>query len=324
MTTRAHECLMRMYEEEHDLESYQGSIPRWCSGCGDNAVLAAVQRLCRDEKLRPEKTVFVSGIGCSSRLPHYMKTYGFHGIHGRALPIAEGIRLARPDLHVFVNTGDGDCCSIGAAHWIHAIRYNMDLTVMLHDNQIYGLTKMQASPTSPRGLRSKTTPRGACLEALNPLTVTLGIQNVSFVAQAVDWIPELIYDILSRAFHHKGCSFVRIVQRCPEFLPELLDPWLHDPNRILLLTHEKGLQVSAALGKVYKNQLEHDPTDLDRARAIASAGDPMPVGILYQNRAVPRYEEMRAITPLRTPELIQRGLETEFDKFTVWPREQAD
>ena len=315
---------MRMYEEEHDLESYQGSVPRWCSGCGDNAVLAAVQRLCRDEKLRPEKTVFVSGIGCSSRLPHYMKTYGFHGIHGRALPIAEGIRLARPDLHVFVNTGDGDCCSIGAAHWIHAIRYNMDLTVMLHDNQIYGLTKMQASPTSPRGLRSKTTPRGACLEALNPLTVTLGIQNVSFVAQAVDWIPELIYDILSRAFHHKGCSFVRIVQRCPEFLPELLDPWLHDPNRILLLTHEKGLQVSAALGKVYKNQLEHDPTDLDRARAIASAGDPMPVGILYQNRAVPRYEEMRAITPLRTPELIQRGLETEFDKFTVWPREPAD
>ena len=319
MTTQAHECLMRMYQEEYDLESYQGSIPRWCSGCGDNAILTAVQRLCRDEKLRPEKTVFVSGIGCSSRLPHYMKTYGFHGIHGRALPIAEGIRLARPDLHVFVTTGDGDCCSIGAAHWVHAIRYNMNLTVMLHDNQIYGLTKMQASPTSPRGLRSKTTPRGAHLEALNPLTVTLGIQNASFVAQAVDWIPELIYDILSRAFHHQGCSFVRIIQRCPEFLPELLDPWLHDPNRILLLTHEKGLQVSDSLGRVYKNQLEHDPTDLNRAREIASAGDPIPVGILYQNPAMPRYEDMRAIAPLRTPELIQRGLEAEFDQFTVWP-----
>jgi len=319
MTTQAHECLMRMYQEEYDLESYQGSIPRWCSGCGDNAILTAVQRLCRDEKLRPEKTVFVSGIGCSSRLPHYMKTYGFHGIHGRALPIAEGIRLARPDLHVFVTTGDGDCCSIGAAHWVHAIRYNMNLTVMLHDNQIYGLTKMQASPTSPRGLRSKTTPRGAHLEALNPLTVTLGIQNASFVAQAVDWIPELIYDILSRAFHHQGCSFVRIIQRCPEFLPELLDPWLHDPNRTLLLTHEKGLQVSDSLGRVYKNQLEHDPTDLNRAREIASAGDPIPVGILYQNPAMPRYEDMRAIAPLRTPELIQRGLEAEFDQFTVWP-----
>jgi 2-oxoglutarate ferredoxin oxidoreductase subunit beta len=324
MSTQAHECLMRMYHEEHDLESYQGSIPRWCSGCGDNAILTAVQRLCRDEELRPEKTVFVSGIGCSSRLPHYMKTYGFHGIHGRALPVAEGIRLARPDLNVFVTTGDGDCCSIGAAHWVHAIRYNMNLTVMLHDNQIYGLTKMQVSPTSPRGLRSKTTPRGAFLEPLNPLTVTLGIQNASFVAQAVDWIPELIYEILSRAFHHKGCSFVRIIQRCPEFLPELLDPWLHDPNRTLLLTHEKGLQVSASLSRVYKNQREHDPMDIDRAREIASAGDPIPVGILYQNPAVPCYEELHAIEPLRTPDLIQRGLEAEFDKFTIWPQERAD
>ena len=323
MSTQAHECLTRMYHEAHDLESYQGSIPRWCSGCGDNAILTAVQRLCRDEELRPEKTVFVSGIGCSSRLPHYMKTYGFHGIHGRALPVAEGIRLARPDLNVFVTTGDGDCCSIGAAHWVHAIRYNMNMTVMLHDNQIYGLTKMQVSPTSPRGLRSKTTPRGAFLEPLNPLTVTLGIQNASFVAQAVDWIPELIYEILSRAFHHKGCSFVRIIQRCPEFLPELLDPWLHDPNRTLLLTHEKGLQVSASLGRVYKNQREHDPMDIDRAREIASAGDPIPVGILYQNPAVPCYEELHAIEPLRTPELIQRGLEAEFDKFTIWPQEQA-
>ena len=108
-----------------------------------------------------------------------MKTYGFHGIHGRAFPIAEGVKMARPDLHVFVNTGDGDCCSIGAAHWIHAIRYNMNMTVILHDNHVYGLTKKQASPTSPIGLKSNTTPRGAVLEALNPLTVTLGVQNVS-------------------------------------------------------------------------------------------------------------------------------------------------
>ena len=124
----ATECLLRMYEEHHELEDYQGGVPRWCTGCGDNAILAAVQRLCRDEDLRPEKTVFVSGIGCSSRFPHYMKTYGFHGIHGRALPIAEGVKMARPDLDVFVNTGDGDCCCIGAAHWIHAIRYNMNMT----------------------------------------------------------------------------------------------------------------------------------------------------------------------------------------------------
>ena len=154
--------------------------------------------------------------------------------------------------------------------------------------------------------------------------MTLGIQNASFVAQAVDWIPELIYEILSRAFHPKGCSFVRIIQRCPEFLPELLDPWLHDPNRTLLLTHEKGLQVSASLSRVYKNQREHDPMDIDRAREIASAGDPIPVGILYQNPAVPCYEELHAIEPLRTPDLIQRGLEAEFDKFTIWPQERAD
>ena len=149
------ECLLRMYDEHHELEDYESGVPRWCTGCGDNAILAAVQRLCRDENLRPEKTVFVSGIGCSSRFPHYMKTYGFHGIHGRALPVAEGIKMARPDLNVFVNTGDGDCCSIGAAHWIHAIRYNMNMTVMLHDNQIYGLTKKQASPTSPRGTQEQ-------------------------------------------------------------------------------------------------------------------------------------------------------------------------
>ncbi|MBK7474084.1 MAG: hypothetical protein IPI73_28920 [Betaproteobacteria bacterium] len=216
----ATECLLQMCDEHFELEDYQSGVPRWCTGCGDNAILAAVQRLCRDEGLRPEKTVFVSGIGCSSRFPHYMKTYGFHGIHGRALPVAEGVKMARPDLTVFVNTGDGDCCSIGAAHWIHAIRYNMNMTVFLHDNQIYGLTKKQASPTSPIGTKSNTTPRGSYLEALNPLSVTLGVQNVSFVAQAVDWIPEVLFDIVKAAYHHKGLSFVRIVQRCPEWLPK--------------------------------------------------------------------------------------------------------
>jgi 2-oxoglutarate ferredoxin oxidoreductase subunit beta len=153
--------------------------------------------------------------------------------------------------------------------------------------------------------------------------VMLGIQNVSFVAQAVDWVPELVYDIISRAFHHKGCSFVRIIQRCPEFLPNMFDPWLQDPNRTLLLTHENGLHVSAALGKVYKNQQEHDPSNLNRARELASIEDPIPVGILYRNPAVPCYEDVRAIQQLRTPELIQRGLEAELDKFTVWPQEDT-
>ena len=323
MTTAATECMIKLYEERHELEDYQSGVPRWCTGCGDNAILAAVQRLCRDEQLRPEKTVFVSGIGCSSRFPHYMKTYGFHGIHGRALPVAEGVRFARPDLHVFVNTGDGDCCSIGAAHWIHALRYNMNMTVFLHDNQIYGLTKMQASPTSPIGTKSNTTPRGSYLEALQPLSVTLGVENVSFVAQTVDWIPEIMYDIVKMAFHHKGLSFVRIVQRCPEWLPKLFEPFLHDPQKILLLNHENGLEVSPSLAKVYKNQERHDPANLNRAREIASSNDPIPVGILYRNPEVPCYEETRNAGQLRTAEYVKKGLETEFDKFTVWPQDAA-
>jgi 2-oxoglutarate ferredoxin oxidoreductase subunit beta len=313
-------CLLQMCDEQFALEDYQSGVPRWCSGCGDNAILAAVQRLCRDEALRPEKTVFVSGIGCSSRFPHYMRTYGFHGIHGRALPVAEGVKMSRPDLTVFVNTGDGDCCSIGAAHWIHAVRYNMNLTVFLHDNQIYGLTKKQASPTSPIGTRSNTTPRGSYLEAMNPLTVTLGVQNVSFVAQAVDWIPEVLYDIVRSAYHHKGFSFVRIIQRCPEWLPKLLDPWLHDPNKVRLLHHPDGLEPSASLSRVYKNQLEHDPSNLDRAREIASEHDAIPVGILYRNPSVPCYEDLRLSDKLRTPELTRRGLDAELDKYTIWPR----
>jgi 2-oxoglutarate ferredoxin oxidoreductase subunit beta len=320
MTAFTPESLLQLYDRRHELEDYQGGVPRWCTGCGDNAILTAVQRLCRDERLDPARTVFVSGIGCASRFPHYMKTYGFHGIHGRALPVAEGIRLARDDLDVFVNTGDGDCCSIGAAHWIHAIHYNMDLTVFLHDNQIYGLTKKQMSPTSPRGLKSNTSPRGAWLEPLNPLTVTLGVQNVSFVAQAVDWIPEVLYEIVRAAYHHKGTSFVRILQRCPEWLPDAWDPWMKDPRRTLLLTHERGLKLSEGLSRVYGNQLVHDPRDLDAARRIAGATEPIPVGILYHQPAVPCYEDLRRGTRLRTPEYIRAGFEEELDKMTIWPQ----
>ena len=311
------ECLIDLYDEQHSLEDYQSGVPRWCTGCGDNAILAAVQRLCRDEGLRPEKTVCVSGIGCSSRFPHYMKTYGFHGIHGRAFPVAEGIRLARPDLTVFVSTGDGDCCSIGAGHWIHALRYNMNLTVFLHDNQIYGLTKKQASPTSPIGTRSNTTPRGSFLKELNPLTVALGVSNASFVAQAVDWIPESLFEIIKAAYHHKGFSFVRILQRCTEWLPKLHDEAMNDPASIQLLYHEDALQLSPGLSKVYKNQLRHDPLDMNRAREIASSTEVVPVGILYQNREIPCYEDMRRSGVLRTNEIIRKGFEAELDKYTI-------
>jgi 2-oxoglutarate ferredoxin oxidoreductase subunit beta len=319
MPESATQCLLRMLDEEYSLDDYKGNTPRWCSGCGDNAILAAVQRLCRDEQLPPEKTVFVSGIGCSSRFPHYMHTYGFHGLHGRALPIAEGIKLRRPDLKVFVITGDGDCCSIGTAHWIHAIRYNMDMTVLMHDNGIYGLTKMQASPTSPQGLKSRTTPQGSLLAPINPISVSLGVNNASFVAQAVDWIPELLHDIIAQAYRHKGFSFVRVLQRCPEFLPHRFDEWVQNPDKMLLLHHGDGIQISAALSKIYRRQEEHDPADGDRAREIASVQDPMPVGVLYRNRSIPCYEDLQRADRLYTPDVVKSVLEREFDKFTVFP-----
>jgi 2-oxoglutarate ferredoxin oxidoreductase subunit beta len=323
MSRSLSQCVIKLHEEHHTLEDYQGGVPRWCNGCGDNAILAAMQRLCSEENLAPENTMFVSGIGCSSRLPHYMKTYGFHGIHGRAFPVAEGIKMARPDLNVFVSTGDGDCCSIGAAHWIHALRYNMNITVILHDNHVYGLTKKQASPTSPKGLKSNTTPYGATLEPMNPLTVSLGVQGASFIAQGVDWVPEVLYDIVRAAFKHRGFSFVRIIQRCPEFMPKAFDPWLHDPQRTMLLTHKDGLQLSPSLSSGYCNQREHDPIDIDRAREIASLDDPIPVGILYRNPDAPCYEDLRHAGQMRSPEYIRAGLNRELDKYTVWPDEAA-
>ena len=318
------ECLLDAAGAPRDLADYRSDlVPRWCNGCGDNAILTAMQRLCRDENLAPERTVFVSGIGCSSRLPHYMNTYGFHGTHGRALPIAEGVKLARPDLDVFVSTGDGDCLSIGAAHWIHALRYNVDLTVLLHDNHIYGLTKKQASPTSPLGTKSNTTPTGSVLAPINPLSVSLGVQSASFVAQAVDWIPELLYQVISAAYRHKGLSFVRILQRCPEFMPGMFDPWIQDPKRMLLLSHPDGVTVGPALAKVYPNVREHDPSDRAAARAIADAEDPIPVGILYRDPDVPRYEELRHAGELRTAQRVRDGFEAELDRFTIWPEAAA-
>jgi 2-oxoglutarate ferredoxin oxidoreductase subunit beta len=221
---------------------------------------------------------------------------------------------------VFVNTGDGDCCSIGAAHWIHAIRYNMNITVLLHDNHIYGLTKKQASPTSPIGTKSNTTPRGSFLDALNPLTVTLGVQNVSFVAQAVDWIPESLFQIIQAAYRHRGLSFVRILQRCPEFVGSMFEPWVHDPARMLMLTHDDGIRLSPALQKIYRNQQDHDPSNMNRAREIASSEDPIPVGILYRDPTVPCYEDLRHAGALRTADSIRATLDAEFDKFTVWPQ----
>jgi 2-oxoglutarate ferredoxin oxidoreductase subunit beta len=272
------------------LEDYSGKEPRWCPGCGDHSVLGAVQRLARDEQLPPEKTVVVSGIGCSSRFPHYMKTYGFHGLHGRPLPIACGVKSRRPDLHVFVVTGDGDCCAIGTAHWIHGVRYNMNLTVLLLDNQIYGLTKAQSSPTTPRGESSMTHPQGTQLSPLNPLTVTLGIANASFVAQTVDWNPPHLYATLQAAHRHSGLSFVRVMQRCPHYMPHIWESVQQDPGSVLLLEHENGIQLDEAVSKVFKNRLPHDPSDLEAARAVAARTDIIPAGLLFHDPSAERYD----------------------------------
>ncbi len=299
------------------LEDYQGAVPRWCSGCGDSAILTATQKLLRDEQLPREKVVFVSGIGCASRFPHYMNTYGFHGLHGRALPTAQGVKIRRPDLSVFVNMGDGDCCSIGTAHWIHAIRLNIDLVAVLHDNNIYGLTKKQVSPTTPQGTKTNTTPKGAYLKAINPLSATLGVTNVSFVAQVAEWVPELLYDVIKMAYHHKGFSFIRVLQRCPHYLPDMYSPLLGDPDKILLLKHANGLHISDTIARLYGSQEEHDPSNLNRARELADLEDKVPIGILYRNESVQRYDEIRR--PQRTPTVEQRRntLEKAFDSFAV-------
>lgn len=310
-------------DEAYSLDDFEGVDSRWCHRCGNNAILTAVQKLCAEEQLAPEKTVFVSGIGCSSRLPHYMGTYGFHALHGRALPVAEGIKIRRPDLHVFVTTGDGDCCSIGAGHWLHAIRYNMNMTVLLHDNQIYGLTKKQVSPTSPRGLVSNTSPHGAHLEPLNPLAATLGMSNISFVAHAVDWVPSVLCDIIKQAFHHRGLAFVCIMQRCPNYLPDHFGEYIKDPERMVLLTHAQGLQVEEAVAKRFKHREEHDPRDIDRARELANNRERVPLGILYRNPDVLCYEDVRAgVEHMSVADKIS-ALEREFDKFTVQPAPQG-
>jgi 2-oxoglutarate ferredoxin oxidoreductase subunit beta len=317
MSTTVSDCMLKLRNDNYTLDDYMSVVPRWCIGCGDHGVLKAVQRLCRDEKLAPEKTVFVSGIGCSSRFPHYMNTYGFHGLHGRALPIAEGVKIKRPDLNVFVIMGDGDCCSIGTAHWIHAVRYNMNMTAIVLDNGIYGLTKNQVSPTSQMGQVSNTTPMGSHLEPLNPISVTLGISNASFVAQGADWMPDITHQIIQQAFHHKGFSFVRILQRCPEFQAHRYDDWIQNPKRMLLLKHENGLHIPPELGRIYSNQKEHDPNNLNQAREIALHNELIPVGIMYKNTQVPCYEDSQVSDVMNTSERVQKVLNSEFDKVAI-------
>ena len=189
---------------------------RWCPGCGDYAILKTIQKLMPEIDTPKENTVFVSGIGCSSRFPYYMETYGFHTIHGRAPSIATGVKLANPELDVWVVTGDGDGLSIGGNHMLHVLRRNVDLQILLFNNEIYGLTKGQYSPTSKVGTRSPSTPDGSLDMPLRPCTFALGA-GARFVARTIDTEAKHMTPVLKRAHAHKGASFVEIYQNCPVY-----------------------------------------------------------------------------------------------------------
>jgi len=190
--------------------------PRWCPGCGDYAILAAVQSLMPEFHRPPHEVVFVSGIGCSSRFPYYMNTYGFHTIHGRAPAIATGLAISRPDLDVWVITGDGDALSIGGNHFIHLMRRNVNLKILLFNNQIYGLTKGQYSPTSEIGKVTKSTPFGSVDHPFNPVSLAIGAE-ATFVARSLDVDKAHLTEVLRRAYQHRGTAFVEIYQNCNIF-----------------------------------------------------------------------------------------------------------
>ena len=217
---------------------------RWCPGCGDYSILAQVQRSFPDIIETPkENIVWVSGIGCSSRFPYYMDTYGIHGIHGRALTIATGVKVANPELSVWVATGDGDCLSIGGNHFIHACRKNIDIKVLLFNNRIYGLTKGQYSPTSEKGKVTKTTPFGSVDYPFNVVSVAIG-SDATFVARSIDRNPKHLQEIIKRAGKHKGFALIEIFQNCNIFNDGaffLLTEKDTKEDHVLVLEHDKPM-----------------------------------------------------------------------------------
>ncbi|MFO0692284.1 MAG: 2-oxoacid:ferredoxin oxidoreductase subunit beta [Polyangiales bacterium] len=280
---------------------------RWCPGCGDYAILAAVQRTLPEIGATRENTVFVSGIGCSSRFPYYMSTYGFHTIHGRAPAIATGLKIANPKLDVWLVTGDGDGLSIGGNHMLHVLRRNVDLQILLFNNQIYGLTKGQYSPTSVHGKVTPSTPMGSLEDPLNPIHFALGA-GARFVARGYDTSKDLP-EVLKRAHAHKGASFVEILQNCPVFnegAHDLITDRATAAEHQLWVEHGKPLVFGAKREKgVVMNpktcQLEvvslsetvteadlvvHDETNQTLAWQLATLPGIAAMGVLYCNPGV--------------------------------------
>lgn len=287
---------------------------RWCPGCGDYAVLKAVQRTLPELGVRPEKTVFVSGIGCSSRFPYYMETYGFHTIHGRAPAFATGIKLANPELDVWIITGDGDALSIGGNHTMHVLRRNLDCQILLFNNEIYGLTKGQYSPTSRTGTRSPSTPFGSVDRPVTPCAFALG-SAARFIARGID-VHKRLPDVLKAAHAHKGAAFVEIFQNCIVYNDDVFAPftakdnagnqlWLDAGQPMLFASGTKGLsldrdtltlKVVDVEGGDWQSAgvLVHDP----RNRAVAHmlvempfGAFPMALGVIYDDPA-PTFESV--------------------------------
>ena len=289
---------------------------RWCPGCGDYAILAAVQKCLADTGSTPENTVFVSGIGCSSRFPYYVKTYGFHSIHGRAPAIATGLKLSNPELEVWVITGDGDALSIGGNHLLHALRRNVNLNIILFNNKIYGLTKGQYSPTSNEGTKSPTTPFGSVDYPINPVSFALG-SGATFVARAIDVDAKGLAPILAAAKAHKGASLIEVVQNCPIFNDNVWDAVtnrktasvnqlrVEDGKPLLFDDGKKGIRLSPDLtpeivevgeGKVPESELlVHKADGSDAYHALLASMSaptfPQPLGILKQSER-PSYDEL--------------------------------
>ncbi len=237
---------------------------RWCPGCGDYAILNAVQQVMPTLGIDREKFVFVSGIGCSSRFPYYMNTYGFHTIHGRAPAVATGVKLANPELQVWVVTGDGDGLSIGGNHMLHALRRNVDLKILLFNNRIYGLTKGQYSPTTPLEQKNKSAPFGVIDQPINPISLALA-SEATFIARSVDIYPKHLMDIVRRAAAHKGSAFIEIYQNCNVFndkaFAQVTDKEFRDDQNVALeqgkplvfgKNKEKGIRLNGLKPEVVK------------------------------------------------------------------------
>jgi len=292
-----------------DFESDQDV--RWCPGCGDYSILAQTQKTMPDFGVAKEKIVFISGIGCSGRLPYYMNTFGFHTIHGRAATIATGLKAARPDLMVWVITGDGDALSIGGNHLIHAMRRNVDMKMIMFNNRIYGLTKGQASPTSPIGKKTKSTPMGTIETPIIPLNLVAAAE-ASFIARSVDTHSEHLQEMMHRAGEHSGAAFLEVLQNCNIFNDgawrDFTDKSVKE-DRMLVLKHgepmlfgaekKKGIRLNGLQPEVVtigENGITladlwvHDESDPDATRTqILSRmwwpDFPVPVGVF---RRVPR------------------------------------